>query len=139
VSYLIDTNVISEIRKRSPHPGVAAWFGAVPPSELYLSCLTVGEIRQGVERLRRKDEAQARSIERWLTGLRVLFRDRIVPLDGEVAERWGTLNAVVTLPVIDGLLAATALTRDWTVVTRNVGDFARSGARVLNPWEPAAG
>jgi predicted nucleic acid-binding protein len=135
VSYLLDTNVVSELRKRSPHPGVRAWLQAVPASELFLSCLTIGEIRLGIERLRRKDEVQARAIERWLTGLRTLYRDRIVAVDAEVAEEWGRINAARTMPVIDGLLAATALTWDWTIVTRNTTDFARSGARLLDPWD----
>jgi predicted nucleic acid-binding protein len=135
VSYLLDTNAWSELRKRRPDPRVTGWFDTAPEAELYLSCLTIGEIRRGIERLRRQDEVQARAIERWLAGLRHFYQDRIVPIDTEITERWGRLSAAATLPAIDGLLAATALTRDWTVVTRNVADFAPSGARVLNPWE----
>jgi predicted nucleic acid-binding protein len=134
VSYLLDTNALSELRKRRPDPRVTGWFDTAPKAELYLSCLTIGEIQRGIERLRRKDEVQAKAIERWLVGLRRFYQDRIVDIDIEIAERWGRLSAAATLPVIDGLLAATALTRDWTVVTRNVADFAPSGARVLNPW-----
>ena len=135
MSYLLDTNALSELRKRRPDPRVMGWFDTAPKAELYLSCLTVGEIRRGIERLRRKDEVQARAIERWLAGLRRFYQDRIVPIDIEIAERWGRLSAAATLPAVDGLLAATALARDWTIVTRNVADFAPSGARVLNPWE----
>ena len=135
MSYLLDTNALSELRKRRPDPRVTGWFATAPQAELYLSCLTIGEIRRGIERLRRQDEVQAKAIERWLAGLRHFHQDRIVPIDAEITERWGRLSAAATLPVIDGLLAATALTRDWTVVTRNVADFAPSGARVLNPWE----
>lgn len=135
MSYLLDTNALSELRKRRPDPRVMGWFDTAPKAELYLSCLTIGEIRRGIERLRHKDEVQAKAIERWLAGLRRFYQDRIVPIDVEIAERWGRLSAAATLPAMDGLLAATALTRDWTVVTRNVGDFAPSGARVLNPWE----
>ena len=135
MSYLLDTNALSELRKRRPDPRVTGWFDTAPRAELYLSCLTIGEIRRGIERLRRKDEAQAKAIERWLAGLRRFYHDRIVPIDIEITERWGQLSAAVTLPAVDGLLAATALTRGWTVVTRNVADFAPSGARVLNPWE----
>lgn len=134
LSYLLDTNVISELRRRSPSVQVLAWFEAVPASELFLSCLTIGEIRIGVERLRRKDEAQAAAIEHWLTGLRTSYRERIVPVDTAVAETWGRINIPATLPTVDGLLAATALTWDWTLVTRNVADFAHCGARLLNPW-----
>ena len=140
MSYLLDTNVVSELRKRSPNPGVTAWFETAQPSELFLSCLTIGEIRLGIERIRRKDEVQARAIEHWLTGLRTLYRDRIVTIDADVTEVWGRINAAATLPVIDGLLAATALAADWTIVTGNVAGFVPSGVRVLNPWEqtPAA-
>jgi toxin FitB len=135
VSYLLDTNALSELRKRRPDPRVVGWFDTAPKAELYLSCLTIGEIRRGIERLRRKDEVQAKAIERWLAGLRHFYQDRIVPIDIEIAERWGRLSAAATLPAVDGLLAATALTRGWTVVTGNVADFTPSGARVLNPWE----
>jgi toxin FitB len=135
VSYLLDTNALSELRKRRPDPRVMGWFDTAPKAELYLSCLAIGEIRRGIERLRHKDEVQAKAIERWLAGLRRFYQDRIVPIDIEIAERWGRLSAAATLSAMDGLLAATALTRDWTVVTRNVADFAPSGARVLNPWE----
>lgn len=114
---------------------MTAWFHTVQPSELYLSCLTIGEIRRGIERLRRTDELQAKALERWLAGLRHFYEHRIVPIDIEITERWGRLGAAAALPAIDGLLAATALTRDWTIVTRNVADFAPSGVRVLNPWE----
>jgi toxin FitB len=138
VSYLLDTNTLSELRKRRPDPRVTNWFDTTPKAELYLSCLTVGEIRRGIERLRRKDEIQAKTIERWLAGLRRLYQDRIVPVDMEITERWGRISAAATLPTIDGLLAATALARDWTMVTRNTADFTSSGVRVLNPWEPAA-
>lgn len=138
MSYLLDTSTLSELRRRKPDPRVTDWFDTAPQAELYLSCLTVGQIRRGIERLRRQDEVQARSIERWLAGLRLLYQDRIVPVDMEITDRWGRISAVATLPAIDGLLAATALARDWTVVTRNTADFAPSGVRVLNPWEAAA-
>ncbi|HEY2277098.1 MAG TPA: type II toxin-antitoxin system VapC family toxin [Streptosporangiaceae bacterium] len=135
MSYLLDTNALSELRKRRPDPRVTGWFDMAPKAELYLSCLTIGEIRRGIERLRHQDEVQAKAIERWLAGLRYFYQDRIVPIDTEITERWGRLSTAATLPAVDGLLAATALTRDWTVVTRNVADFVPSGARVLNPWE----
>lgn len=140
MNYLLDTNALSELRKRKPDPRVTDWFDVTPAAELYLSCLTVGEIQRGIERLQRKDEVRAKAIERWLSGLRLLYRDRIVPVDIEIAERWGRISAAATLPAIDGLLAATALARDWAIVTRNTTDFAPSGARMLNPWEaPGAG
>lgn len=138
MSYLLDTNVISELRKRAPNRAVTTWFDAAPSSELFLSCLTIGEIRCGIERLRRKDDAQAQAIEHWLTGLRTIYRDHIAAIDTNVTEIWGRLNAAQQLPVVDGLLAATALVRDWTLVTRNTADFAQCGVRLLNPWDGAA-
>ena len=138
MSYLLDTNTLSELHKRKPDPRVTDWFEAAPKAELYLSCLTVGEIRRGIERLQRKDEVRARAIERWLAALRLFYSDRIVTVDVEIAERWGRIGAAATLPPVDGLLAATALVRGWTVVTRNTTDFIRSGVGILNPWEDVA-
>ena len=138
MSYLLDTNTLSELHKRKPDPRVTDWFEAAPKAELYLSCLTVGEIRRGIERLQRKDEVRAKAIERWLAALRLFYADRVVPVDVEIAERWGRIGAAATLPPVDGLLAATALVRGWTVVTRNTTDFIRSGVGILNPWEDVA-
>jgi toxin FitB len=137
VSYLLDTNTLSELHRRKPDPRVIEWFEAAPKAELYMSCLTVGEIRRGIEQLQRKDEVRARGIERWLAALRLFYEDRIVPVDVETAERWGRISAAATLPPVDGLLAATALVRGWTVVTRNTADFIRSGVGILNPWADA--
>ncbi|WP_447006403.1 type II toxin-antitoxin system VapC family toxin [Saccharothrix isguenensis] len=134
MSFLLDTNVVSEIRKKVPNAGVSAWFESVPASELFLSVLVVGEIRQGVERLARRDPGQAETLERWLVQLADAYGDRIVPVTAEVAQVWGRLNVPDPLPVIDVLLAATALVYGWTLVTRNVGDVASSGARLLNPF-----
>jgi toxin FitB len=135
LSYLLDTNIVSELRKRVPHAGVSRWLRTVDGSELYLSVLVVGEIVQGVERLRRRDPAQAVRFDRWLADLRDQFIDRIVPVDVAVAVEWGRLNGSGPLPVVDGLLAATAKVNDWTLVTRNVADVERTGVRLLNPFE----
>ncbi|PSL56383.1 hypothetical protein B0I31_103132 [Saccharothrix carnea] len=134
MSFLLDTNVVSEIRKKAPNPGVAAWFEAVPASELFLSVLVVGEIRQGIERLARRDSTQAEVYERWLGQLVDVYGDRIVPVTADVAEAWGRISVPDAVPVVDGLLAATALVHGWTLVTRNVGDVASTGARLLNPF-----
>jgi toxin FitB len=138
VSFLLDTNVLSELRKRSPNPQVLAWYDAVSSADIFISVLTIGEVRQGIERLRRKDREQADQLERWLRGLHVTYRDHIVGIDAETAEEWGAMNVPDPLPVIDGLLAATARVRGWTLVTRNTADLARSGAALLNPFEPRA-
>jgi toxin FitB len=134
VSFLLETDVVSEARKRSPDSNVRAWLASVPEPDLYLSVLVVGEIRQGIERLRRGDPAQAAPYETWLSALVHGFADRLVPVTAEVCEEWGRLNVSDPLPVIDGLMAATAKVRGWTFVTRNVADLARTDVRLLDPF-----
>jgi toxin FitB len=119
VSDPLGTNVGSELRKRRPAPAVIRWFEAAPPSSLYLSCLTIGEIRLGIERLRYHHAEAALAIEDWLGRLRGGYGDRVVAVDAGMAETWARINASRQLPGIDGLRAATALARDWTLVTRN--------------------
>lgn len=136
MSYLLDTNVVSEIRKKAPNAGVEAWFASVHASDLYLSALVVGEIRQGIERLARRDQSRAEGFEQWLTQLVDVYGDRIVPVTSEVAQVWGRLNVPDPVPVVDGLMAATALVHGWTLVTRNDRDVASTGVRLLNPFQP---
>lgn len=138
MSFLLDTNVVSEIRKKAPNAGVETWFASVSAAEVYLSVLVVGEIRQGIERLLRRDAAQAEVFQRWLAQLVDTFSDRIVPITTDVADTWGRLNAGDPLPVVDGLLAATALAHDWTLVTRNGRDVASTGVKLLNPFQPTS-
>lgn len=135
MTYLVDTNVLSEVRKRRPDPGVRRWYSATVSSELYLSVLVVGEIRQGIERLRRRDDRAAESLESWLGTLLARFGDHVVPVSAEVADRWGRLNVPDPLPAVDGLMAATALVHGWTLVTRNERDVAESGVPLLNPFD----
>jgi predicted nucleic acid-binding protein len=134
VSYLLDTNVVAEVRKARPHAGVAAWFESVPGSELYLSVLVVGEIEQGIARLCRRNPRQAGAYQSWLGRLRHEFADRLLPVTEGVAMEWGRLNAARPSPAIDALMAATAIVHGLTVVTRNVDDFAPTGVAVLNPF-----
>jgi toxin FitB len=134
VTFLLDTSVLSELRKRSPDAGVAAWFDSVDSRQLYLSVLTVGGIWQGICRLRRRDLAQAAVFDQWLAGLLRAYSDRVVPVTAEVAEEWGRLNVPDPVPVVDGLLAATAKVHDWTLVTRNISDIVGTGARLHNPF-----
>ena len=139
MTYLLDTNVVSELRKRHPDPRVLAWYDGIASADLYVSVLTVGEIRLGIERLRRKDAAQADLLEQWLIGLQVTYADHIVDVDTDVAEHWGRLNVPEPLPVIHGLLAATARANGWTLVTRNTADVARRGIPAINPFDPQPG
>jgi predicted nucleic acid-binding protein len=138
VAFLLDTNVVSEIRKPRPDPNVQAWLASVPEADLHLSVLVVGEIRQGVERLRRREPARAAPYEAWLSELARRFADRLVPVTVEVCEEWGRLNVPDPLPVVDGLMAATAKVRGWTFVTRNVADLARTDVRLLDPFAAGA-
>lgn len=138
MSYLVDTNVLSEARKPKGDRGVKEWIRLVPGGELYLSVLVLGEIRQGVERLRRRDATSAATFDAWLRSLHTEYRERILPVTNEVAEAWGVLNVPDPLPAIDGLLAATALVHGLTLVTRNTADVLRSGVPVHNPFSGAA-
>lgn len=138
MSFLLDTNVVSEIRKKAPDRGVATWFASVPADKLFLSVLVVGEIRQGIARLVRRDPAQAEIFERWLSQLVDGYGDRIVPITVRIAEAWGRLNVPDPVPVVDGLLAATALVHDWTLVTRNVNDVTSTRVRLLDPFADSA-
>jgi toxin FitB len=135
VSYLLDTNVLSEWRKSRPDPGIADWFSRVHLDDLYLSVITVAEIHRGIVALRqRNDHRQARLYEAWLETTKKTFGDRLVPIGVDVAEMWGQLDLSRPISVTDGLIAATALVRNWPVVTRNVKDFERAGVRVVNPF-----
>jgi len=137
VSYLIDTNVISELRKGArADRRVVDWFAGLAEDDLYLSVLTVGEIRKGIERIRLRDRRAAASLERWLHEVIDAHRERILPIDQMVAEEWGRLNVPDPLPVVDGLLAATAAVHGLVLATRNVKNLLRTGVSLLNPFEP---
>ncbi len=135
MSYLIDTNVLSELRRKAPDTGVVEWFSDRSPATLHLSVLTLGEIRKGIEGI--GNERRRQSLVDWLeTDLRSFFTGRILSVDESVADRWGRLVAQARrpLPAIDSLLAATALEHDLVLVTRNVKDFAGLPVQVFNPW-----
>src|SRR5712692_6367322 len=140
--FLLDTNVISELIKPRPEPSVTTWIETVDEPLLYLSVLTFGEIRRGVALL---PQARRRArLEAWLeTDLRSRFHGRILAINHQVADRWGLLTAQalkrgIVLPVVDGLLAATALQHNLTFVTRDTGSIAAAGVAVFNPWDDEA-
>ena len=136
MSYLIDTNVIFELRKgRRCNPHVASWFSGVAEDEIFLSVLTIGEIRRGIERIQTRDSKGASALNRWLKAITETFTDRILPVDQAVAEEWGRINVPNPLPVIDSLLAATARIHGLSLVTRNTKDVARTGVDCLNPFD----
>jgi toxin FitB len=136
VSFLIDTNVLSEIRKgRRCDLNVAAWFASVDDGSVYVSVLVLGEIRRCIEMLTRRDAVRAMALQHWLNRVNVDFQDRLLLVDSTIADEWGRLSAIRAVPVIDGLLAATARVHGMTFVTRNTADIAGLGAVVLNPFE----
>ena len=132
---LIDTNVISELRKgERADPNVVAWFAGLADEEVFLSALTLGEIRRGIESIRRRDPKSAAALESWLGRIADQHRNRILPVDRSIAEEWGRMNVPDPLPVIDGLLAATASVLGLTLATRNTADIARTGVSCVNPF-----
>jgi hypothetical protein len=134
MSWLVDTNILSELRKGDrADPGVRAWFGEARDEDLFTSVLVLGEIRRGIESIRRRDEPSALALEQWLARLTSEFSGRTLAVDAAVADRWGVLNVPDPVPTVDGLLAATALVHDLTLVTRNTRDVARTGVRALDP------
>jgi len=135
VRYLLDTNVLSELRKGArADSGVRSWFEGSIEDELFTSVLVFGELRRGVESVRRRDPTGAVALEQWLMRMAETFGDRVVRIDARVADRWGSINVPDPLPTVDGLLAATALVHEMILVTRNVRDVARTGVAVVNPF-----
>lgn len=135
MSYLLDSNVVSELRKRErADAGVQQWFASVDDTELFLSVLTVGELRRGIESIHRRDRARGLVLNRWFHTLVTQYEARILPVDQKVAEEWGWMNALATFPAIDSLLAATAHVHGLTFVTRNTKDVDRTGVPCLNPF-----
>lgn len=135
MSYLLDTNVISELRKgERADSNVTAWFADVAGEEIFLSALTIGEIRRGIESVRRRDPDSAAALDRWLALLSEAHGDRILPIDRAIAEEWGRMNVPDPLPVVDGLLAATARVLGLILVTRNVADVDAAGIELLDPF-----
>lgn len=134
-SYLIDTNVISEVRKGNRCDArVSAWYQSIVDDDLFLSTLVLGEIRKGIELARSRDADKAAALERWLRLVEVAFDGRVLGIDNAVSDQWGRISAVRQIPAVDGLLAATAMTNGLTLVTRNERDVAGLGVAVLNPF-----
>jgi len=137
LSYLLDTNIISELRKgKRADTNVTAWFADVGEEEIFLSVLTIGEIRRGIESVRRRDLDSAAALDRWLTLVSEAHADRVIPIDRAITEEWGRMNVPDPLPVVDGLLAATARVLGLALVTRNVTDVEATGVEVLDPFTP---
>jgi predicted nucleic acid-binding protein len=137
VSWLVDTNVLSELRKgERANQGVGVWYATTQEEDLFTSVLVLGEVRRGIESIRRRDIPSALALEQWLLRLTTTFSERVLPIDAQVADRWGGLNVPDPIPTVDGLLAATALVHDLVLVTRNVRDVQVTGVQVLDPFTP---
>ncbi len=132
--YLLDTNVVSELRRRSPHPAVIAWIKGVAADDLFLSVVTIGEIQAGIELTREQDVAKAQELEAWLGA--VLLSYNLLPLNAATFREWARLKHRRSDTLMeDAMIAATAVVHRLTVVTRNVRDFDQLGVEVLNPFE----
>jgi predicted nucleic acid-binding protein len=136
--FLLDTNVVSELRKRKCDPAVAKWFDKVPDSELYLSAITITEIEIGIERQRIADPVFAEQLVKWLDQIFRAFGERILPVTVNVARRWGRLAAQIGNKELDLAIAATALEHGLTVVTGNTKHFQRTGVKLLDPFRASA-
>lgn len=135
MSYLVDTNVISELRKgEQADSAPRSWFAAVGDDEIFLSVLTIGKIRQGIESIRRRDQEAATALDSWLSRIHDAYADRIIGVDRAVAEEWGRMNVPNPLPVIDGLLAATAKVTGLTLATRNIADVLHADIDLVDPF-----
>jgi predicted nucleic acid-binding protein len=137
VAFLLDTNVVSEMRKSAPDRRVADWFRENADEAAYISVMVVGEIRRGIERLRPRDAGRAVALDSWLDQVVDMYQQRLLPVSVAVAEEWGRLlSDPQPPPIVDALMAATAKVHRLTLVTRNVKDVAGTGVAVLNPFEP---
>lgn len=133
--FLLDTNVVSELRKRHrADPNLLRWFARNEAAEFWLSVLVVGELRRGVELIRRRDEVSAARLTTWFDSLMDDYADRVLPVTVAIAERWARITTPDPAPAVDGLLAATALEHGLVLVTRNVSDVARTGVPVVDPF-----
>jgi toxin FitB len=141
VSFLIDTNVVSELKRgRNAAAAVATWFTALPAEQVFTSVVVLGEIRRGIELLARRDKRQAEMLERWYASMRRQLGSRVLPVDEPVMMTWSRISVPDPLPAYDGLIAATALVHGMMVATRNTADFRRVGVIAVDPWsdEPPA-
>jgi predicted nucleic acid-binding protein len=137
IRYLLDTNILSETRKQRAEERVLRFLSNTASSALYLSCLSLGELRKGVALKKKSDPLGAKAIAEWVDGLEMNFADRILGVDTAIAKLWGEWSAQRSRPVVDTLLAATAAVHDLMLVTRNEDDVKDLPIKVLNPWKTA--
>lgn len=135
MAFLLDTNVVSELRRPRPDPRVQTWLGGVASVDLHLSVLVAGEIRRGIELLRTREPDRARTLDEWLEGLMASYADRLLPVSAAVADTWGRLSSVRPLPMADGIMLATAKVHGLTLVSREAPSLANLGVPTLSPWD----
>ena len=133
--YLLDTMVLSELRKKDRNPGVTQWLSGKSDRELFVSVVSIGEISKGIAQQDKRNGEFAKILRQWLEKLLLLYRERILPVDIPIAKRWGELSAGVNNSGVDTLLAATALENDLVIVTRNEKHFSQMGVNIINPWK----
>ncbi len=136
-AYLFDTNVLSELRRPRPDPRVLAFYDALDDACMFTSVMALGELRRGAELKLRKDVLGGAALVRWIEAVETSFADRVIGIDREVARLWGRLSALRPRPVVDTLLAATAIVHGMTLVTRNVADMKDTGVALIDPWGAA--
>jgi predicted nucleic acid-binding protein len=132
--YLLDTKVVSEVNRPRPNARVAAFLDQLDADDMFVSVLTVGELRRGMEAKRRTDAVMADRLSLWIAQLERSFKDRVLSIDVSIASLWGRLSAARTRPVVDTLIAATAIVHGMTLVTRNVAGMRDTGVRLVDPW-----
>ncbi len=138
--YLLDTNVVSELCRRDRcDDNVAFWYDSISDDELFLSVLTLGEIRKGIVLVRDRDPGQAEALEHWLMHVKQSYEGRFLPIDADISDAWGQMHYIRNVPVVDGLLAAIAMVHNLTLVTRNIQHVQGLGASLLDPFAPATG
>ena len=138
--YLLDTNVVSELRRRDRcDENVASWYDSISDDELFLSVLTLGEIRKGIALVQDRDPLQAEALGHWLTRVKQSYEGRILPIDADISDAWGQMHYIRNAPVVDGLLVATAMVHNLRLVTRNIQHVQGLGASLLDPFAPATG
>lgn len=134
MGFLLDTGVVSELRKAAPDEGLVRWLGSVRTEDVFLSCLLLVELRAVAERLRAAESGTSAHLDRWLDGLTTTFAERVLPVDVAVADRWGRLNGQWSLNATEGLMVATAVVRGLTIVTRNPASLAGLDVAAFNPF-----
>jgi toxin FitB len=135
MKYLLDTNVVSELRKKVPSNNVIDWFASIHPSQLYLSCLTVGEIKVGILKLAKKDKEASLKLMKWLNSLTADYAKQIIGIDLETSEEWAELMSIDSSNAIDSLIAAQAKQGNMILVTRNIRHYSMFDIRLLDPFD----